>query len=319
MIVNIVNGFLGSGKTTFIKNLISRPTDRGKLVVLVNEFGEIGLDGLFLAESGLEVVEMASGCVCCTLSADLKKQVERIAVQYQPDRLVIEPSGVATIDSVIKVLNNLSLERYVEAIKVILIIDASGFESLYEVAHLFVVAQIKAAQVVFINKCDQVTAREAAEIKNTVLTINNQARVFMGSYGKITNQESRLDALDMLDVVSDSIDDGEGINGPHHHVHAAEQDYESYSAELAGTFDLSLLEDFFQRLDTAYRGKIVRAKGIFNCQQGWQRVEYASRRVETADFNGQIDVSKFVFIGNDLNSMELQNEINNCMAKSGDR
>jgi G3E family GTPase len=317
MIVNIVNGFLGSGKTTFIKNLIDQPTDKGKLVVLVNEFGEIGLDGLFLAESGLDVVELASGCVCCTLSADLKKQVERIAVQYQPDRLIIEPSGVATIDSVLKVLNNLSLERYIDAIKVILIIDASGFESLYAVAQLFVLAQIRAANMIIINKCDQVTVQEAEEIKNTVLTINNQAKVFMGSYGKISATEFYA-----LDGLSETLaEQGEGLTDlhHHHHSHAAEQSYESYSAELAGKFDLRLLEDLFKRLSSSDWGKIIRAKGVFNCQQGWKRLEYASQEVEVADFNGQVATSKFAFIGTDLNQTDLQNEIANCMVESGDR
>ena len=310
MIVNIVNGFLGSGKTTFIKNLLAGPAGGEQVVVLVNEFGEVGIDGLLLGETGLDVVELANGCICCTLSADLKAQVQRIAVKYSPETLFIEPSGVATIDQVLKVLNSLSLEKYVRQINVILVVDVSDFMSLWQSARLFVTAQVESAQVVFINKCDKVEARQVEAIKQSILTINQGAKVLTGTFG-------RPDYLLTKDNLLTDLG-GEGFSGPHRHAHLPGGQYDSLALELDGTFALPKLEAFFASISQGYFGRVTRAKGIFLCAQGWKRLDYASRSVEIADFSGDAMPSRLVVIGHGLRHQELRDEINNCVMGVGE-
>ena len=89
--VDIISGFLGAGKTTFIKELISKVYGDEKIVLIENEFGEIGIDGLFMKESGIEVTEMNSGCICCTLVGDFSKALKKVREEFSPDRIIIEP------------------------------------------------------------------------------------------------------------------------------------------------------------------------------------------------------------------------------------
>ncbi len=104
--VNIISGFLGAGKTTFIKRLIGEVFKGEKLVLIENEFGEIGVDGGFLQDSGIEITEMNSGCICCSLVGDFTKALEETVKTYNPDRIIIEPSGVGKLSDVIAAVNN---------------------------------------------------------------------------------------------------------------------------------------------------------------------------------------------------------------------
>ena len=100
--VDIISGFLGAGKTTFIKKLIEDVFPGERLVLIENEFGEIGIDGGFLKDAGVEITEMNSGCICCTLVGDFSKALQKVLVDYTPDRVIIEPSGVGKLSDVMK-------------------------------------------------------------------------------------------------------------------------------------------------------------------------------------------------------------------------
>ena len=100
--VDIVSGFLGAGKTTFIKQLINEVYAGQKLVLIENEFGEIGIDGGFLKDAGVEITEMNSGCICCTLVGDFSVALKKVMTDLKPDRIIIEPSGVGKLSDVVK-------------------------------------------------------------------------------------------------------------------------------------------------------------------------------------------------------------------------
>lgn len=102
--VDIISGFLGAGKTTFIKKLIEEVFQGEKLVLIENEFGEIGIDGGFLKDAGVEITEMNSGCICCTLVGDFSQALQKVLTEYQPDRVIIEPSGVGKLSDVVKAI-----------------------------------------------------------------------------------------------------------------------------------------------------------------------------------------------------------------------
>ena len=108
--VDIFSGFLGAGKTTLIKKLISEAFKGEKLVLIENEFGEIGIDGGFLKDSGIEITEMNSGCICCTLVGDFGRALVKVMEQFKPDRIIIEPSGVGKLSDVIKAIADVSEE-----------------------------------------------------------------------------------------------------------------------------------------------------------------------------------------------------------------
>ena len=102
--VDIISGFLGAGKTTFIKKLIDQVYAGEKLVLIENEFGEIGIDGGFLKDAGIEITEMNSGCICCTLVGDFSEALQKVLKEYEPDRVLIEPSGVGKLSDIVKAI-----------------------------------------------------------------------------------------------------------------------------------------------------------------------------------------------------------------------
>ena len=112
--VDIVSGFLGAGKTTFIKQLIDQVFKGEKLVLIENEFGEIGIDGGFLKDAGVEITEMNSGCICCTLVGDFSEALKKVMKELAPDRVIIEPSGVGKLSDVVKAVEGVEDKADIE-------------------------------------------------------------------------------------------------------------------------------------------------------------------------------------------------------------
>ena len=121
--VDIISGFLGAGKTTFIKQLINQVYAGQKLVLIENEFGEIGIDGGFLQDAGIEITEMNSGCICCTLVGDFSEALKKVIDEYHPDRVIIEPSGVGKLSDVAKAVEAVKNVADIEVASKIAVVD----------------------------------------------------------------------------------------------------------------------------------------------------------------------------------------------------
>lgn len=121
--IDIYSGFLGAGKTTLIKKMISEGYGDQKLVLIENEFGEIGIDGGFLKDAGIEVTEMNSGCICCTLVGDFSAALQKVLEEYQPDRVIIEPSGVGKLSDVARAIENVKKDADIEIDGRITVVD----------------------------------------------------------------------------------------------------------------------------------------------------------------------------------------------------
>lgn len=313
MIIDIVHGFLGSGKTTFIQQLLEQLTPLEKVVILVNEFGQAGIDGVLLKQGGNEVVELSSGCICCTLKADLSRQVTEIASLIAPDRLVIEPSGVATIQNLLGILGGLRLEPYVQAVRVICIVDVADFLDLYGASPLFVRTQLEQANIIIINKCDLVTEDEAGKIKQEISLINEQAVVLLTQYGRVG-----LEQLDAPPVSADPASNGGGILPRHpNHESFETTHYHSFSRQTADTFSRSALRQFFTLLGDPSLGHIIRAKGIFKYTQGWMRLDFLPDTVNEMELAGEFEYSRVVVIGYNLDHDRLAGELSRCILSGG--
>ena len=189
MIVDVAFGFLGSGKTTFISKVMQEWGKEQKIVVLVNEFGDVGIDGELLSTLGGNVVEMPSGCICCTLQSDFRNQLFEIYNTFHPDRIIIEPSGVATISTIDWILKAQTLEPVIEKINKILIVDATGFKGLYKANRSFVESQLESAHLVILNKCDRVDKRTVQLTQSAVSSINPNIMVLLAEYAAVDWQE----------------------------------------------------------------------------------------------------------------------------------
>ena len=124
--IDIISGFLGAGKTTFIKKLLQEAISGEQVVLIENEFGEIGIDGGFLKDSGIEIREMNSGCICCSLVGDFGKSLSEVLTKYKPDRIIIEPSGVGKLSDVMKAVIDVSADMDVALNSAVTIVDAAN-------------------------------------------------------------------------------------------------------------------------------------------------------------------------------------------------
>ena len=123
--IDVFSGFLGAGKTTLIKKLLREALDGSRTVLIENEFGEIGIDGGFLKEAGIEIKEMNSGCICCSLVGDFGASLKEVIETYAPERILIEPSGVGKLSDVLKAVENVASELNVQVNSAVAVVDAS--------------------------------------------------------------------------------------------------------------------------------------------------------------------------------------------------
>lgn len=328
MIVDIVFGFLGAGKTTFITRVLKDWAVKEKTVVLVNEFGEVGLDGELLAMQGGNVVEMPSGCICCTLQADFKTQLMDIIDTIQPERTIIEPTGVATISQIRSIVELQVFEGAIEQINDILIVDATGFMDLYKANRHFVESQIEYAHIVILNKYDRVDKRKALLTRNSISAINPGITVLTAEFGAVDWAEYQLalstafrstpstDAQHFHDHESADQNRSSPANGKNFHFNEKQDalGYESFGYVFQNlSFDPESLESFFRMLkqEAAGMGEIVRAKGIFQIGDKGILMEIASGELSTQPA-GQVRDSKISIIGKGLDRDKISAALKQC-------
>lgn len=306
MFVEVINGFLGSGKTTLLQNLLRQSNPVEKTVVLVNEFGEVGIDGDLLSGRGADVVELSNGCICCTLKADLRNQVQAIAEELQPDRLYIEPTGVATIKNLMSILGSLTLEKYIDDIRITLVVDAAQFNDILMQNRGYVETQIQTAHIVIINKCDKVDEERLIAIRTVIMGINGSAKLLAATYGQISIQD-----FNVTENTRTEKEQGADISG---HVHeTALKNFEQFSISSDRFFKIDQLRDLFKQLKSSKFGFIDRAKGIFRLSQyQWVRLDMASGDINEFTEDKKFDKSKIVIIGTEIKSESLRKSFEDC-------
>ena len=165
--IDIISGFLGAGKTTFIKKLLQEAIGGEQVVLIENEFGEIGIDGGFLKDSGIEIREMNSGCICCSLVGDFGKSLEEVLTKYKPDRVIIEPSGVGKLSDVMNAVRNVAKDLEVRLNSAVTVVDANKCRMYMKNFGEFFNNQVENAGTIVLSRTD-VTApgkvQKAAEV-----------------------------------------------------------------------------------------------------------------------------------------------------------
>lgn len=339
MVIDIIFGFLGSGKTTFIIKVLEKWGADQKIVVLVNEFGDVGIDGDILTNQGGDVVEMPSGCICCTLQADFRSQMLDISRTIRPERVIIEPTGVATIAQIQSIFEAQLFEDSIEKIHNIMIADATDFMGLYKANRNFMESQVKNAHLVLLNKCDRVDKRKAMVTQGAISAINPEITVLMTEFGAVDWAEYRF-ALSTAPGSKEDVwreenhltqirvamggshpDHGQGqedVYHPHFHEEENALGYESFGCVYDDlSFDWRALEGFFQDLNASKSGmgEIVRAKGIFRVSDKWTLMELAS-----GDFSSQPvsrpSQSKVSIIGKGLDREMIGAALERCFEKN---
>ena len=234
--IDVFSGFLGAGKTTLIKKLLKEALDGSKTVLIENEFGEIGIDGGFLKEAGIEIKEMNSGCICCSLVGDFGSSLKEVIETYAPERILIEPSGVGKLSDVLKAVENVATNLNVKVNSAVAVVDASKAKMYIKNFGEFFINQIAFAGTIILSRTDKVSAEKLAECVALIREHNAKATI-------ITTPLAELDGKAILETIegADTLDDmmremmeqlHDEDEHEHHHHHDHDDDDDEDEHEL---------------------------------------------------------------------------------------
>ena len=217
--IDVVSGFLGAGKTTLIKKLLKDALAGTKVVLIENEFGEIGIDGGFLKESGIEIKEMNSGCICCSLVGDFGTSLKEVITTYAPERILIEPSGVGKLSDVLKAVENVAGDLDVEINSAVAVVDATKCKMYMKNFGEFFINQIEYAGTIILSRADKATQEKMNTCVELIREHNQKATI-------ITTPLDQLDGKDILETIegADKLEDMMADMMKHIHEHGEEDD-----------------------------------------------------------------------------------------------
>ena len=214
--IDVFSGFLGAGKTTLIKKLLKEALDGSKTVLIENEFGEIGIDGGFLKEAGIEIKEMNSGCICCSLVGDFGTSLREVITTYAPERILIEPSGVGKLSDVLKAVEGVAGELDVQVNSAVAVVDASKAKMYSKNFGEFFINQIEYAGTIILSRTDKASDAKIAECVAMIREHNSKATI-------ITTPLDQLDGKAVLETIegADTLEDmmAEMLEHAHEHEH----------------------------------------------------------------------------------------------------
>ena len=338
--VDIYSGFLGAGKTTLIKKMIAEAYAGEKVVLIENEFGEISIDGGFLKDSGIEITEMNSGCICCSLVGDFGKSLRQVVTDYNPDRIIIEPSGVGKLSDVIKAVEGVAEDTPIILNSYTAVVDAKKYAKYIKLFGEFFVDQVQSAGLVVLSRTKDLSEDELEKCTDTLNEINPNSLI-------ITTDWNEINGKQILDVMESGFDYGyedeyidpenfeddddhecchhhDHDEGDHecchhhdhdhddecgcgHHHHHADEVFSSWGTETVRKFTEDEINTILDRLsDSEKFGTVLRAKGIVAGTDGrWIHFDYVPDEHEvrygSADVTGHV-----VVIGTKLNESEIE-------------
>ncbi|MDD6208632.1 MAG: GTP-binding protein [Clostridiales bacterium] len=221
--INIISGFLGAGKTTLIKKLLEEVFHGEKLVLIENEFGEIGIDGGFLKDAGVEITEMNSGCICCSLVGDFGKAMEKVIHDYTPDRIVIEPSGVGKLSDVIRAVQGVKEKNPVELDCFVTVADATKCKMYMKNFGEFYNNQIESANCIILSRTQNMKAEKLEETVRLLQEHNEKAAIITTPWDELKGDQivSAMKKAHSLEDELLKLEEEETcpVCGGHHHDH----------------------------------------------------------------------------------------------------
>ena len=233
--IDIISGFLGAGKTTLIRKLIADALKGQQVALIENEFGEIGIDGGFLKEAGIEIREMSQGCICCSLVGDFAASLKEVMDTYHPDRILIEPTGVGKLSEIMKAIDDASADADLEQGSAVAVVDASKAKLYIRNFGEFFIDQISYAGTIVLTRVDKVSPEKVQECVALLREHNTKATI-------ITTPISELDGkmilaamegtedlqADLLREVLEAEEEDEDEHEHHHHHHDEDEDEDEH-------------------------------------------------------------------------------------------
>ena len=329
--IDIISGFLGAGKTTLIKKLLKEGFQNEQVVLIENEFGEIGIDGGFLKEAGIEIREMNSGCICCSLVGDFGVSLKEVVEKYNPDRIIIEPSGVGKLSDVIKAVQGVQEEVDIALNSYTTVVDAKKCRMYMRNFGEFFNNQVEYAGAIIMSRTDIVDEKKAQEAMELLRSINKKAAIITTPIEKLSGEKLvevmehpvSLEEEMMEEEVCpecghvhehhhehhhhDEHECGCGHDHHHeHHHHHADEVFTSWGKETIRKYTKEELTGILDSLSGSEEyGVILRAKGMLPCEDGtWIYFDMVPEETEiregAPEYTGRLCV-----IGSKLNEEKL--------------
>lgn len=333
--IDIFSGFLGAGKTTLIKKLLKEALNGEQVVLIENEFGEIGVDGGFLKEAGIEIKEMNSGCICCSLVGDFGTSLKEVLSTYKPDRILIEPSGVGKLSDVMKAVRNAIDEHDVVLNSAVAVVDASKAKMYIKNFGEFFNNQIEHAGTIVLSRTQNIDKDKLDRTIELIRQYNEKATIVTTPWDDL-NGKTILDTIEgAKDLEAELMeaalkvpdeehhhhhdhdedehehhhhhDHDEDEHEHHHHHHHADEIFDSYGIETPSAYSKAEIETILSALsDEEKYGIVLRAKGMVpSTEGGWIYFDYVPE--ETNIRSGEPDVTgKICIIGSKIKHHELE-------------
>ncbi len=324
--VDIISGFLGAGKTTLIQKLLKEALQEEKVVLIENEFGEIAIDGGFLKDTGIEIREMSSGCICCSLAGDFTIALREVAEQFSPDRIIIEPSGVGKLSDVSKAVKDAAEGTSLSLHAMTTVVDAKKIDRYSKYIAEFYNDQVGNASTVILSRTQDLTEEELKHAVEVLRGINPSTAMITTPWDELTGTQM-LEAMEDTDALKEMLmrqmdeasetDEDECCDHGHehhhdhdehgHHHHHADDIFTTWGKETPRIYTKEEVEQILKKFDQdkSY-GIVLRAKGILPAKDGiWINFDYVPGecdiRFGAADYTGRICV-----IGEQLNDKKLE-------------
>ncbi len=329
--IDIISGFLGAGKTTLIKKLLSEALVGEKVVLIENEFGEIGIDGGFLKDSGIEITEMNSGCICCTLVGDFEKSLSEVLDRFSPDRVVIEPSGVGKLSDIISAVEKLGRDD-ISLNSFSTVVDAKKCKMYLKNFGEFFCNQVENARAIILSRSQDATEEKLAETIELIRGLNDEANIITTPWDSLDGKQI-LNAMETAKLLSKELEEvhhkvhehhhhehgeecdchehhhhehGEECHCHEHHHHDADEVFTAVGFETIKKYSLDEINAILRSLaDEETYGIVLRSKGIVSANDGWIHFDYVPKESDVRKGRSET-IGKICVIGSNLNEDKIK-------------
>ncbi len=226
--VDVISGFLGAGKTTFIKKMVEEAFQGEKIVLIENEFGEVGIDGGFLKDAGIEISEMNSGCICCTMVGDFDRNLKRVAEQFDPDRIIVEPSGVGKLSDVATSVQNVAKDKPMEINALVTVVNAVKAIKQMKAFGEFFNNQIEFANTVVLSRTQSVDDAKLEKVVSAIREKNPDAAIITTPWDELEAAQIKRVYESKQGMLSELLEEAAHATAEHEAEHHHDHDHEGH-------------------------------------------------------------------------------------------
>ncbi|WP_407311290.1 CobW family GTP-binding protein [Desulfosporosinus sp. SB140] len=295
--VDVISGFLGSGKTTLVKKLL-QIYQKEKVVLIENEFGDIGIDGELVEREGFEVFEISSGCICCIMKKDFVQVLDRIIEEFHPQRIIIEPTGISILSEIIDILHNPEFVDLLQINSLVTVVDSLNYLQQCEVFGEFFEDQITNASALLLSKSQFADRETIDKIVASLREFNQDGEIISkpwdslrpGEFQNLLDSQADLDLSDILHT---------------DYKPCSENEFEALAIKTSRAYSQEELEQILTQLSQSRYGQVLRGKGFLKSTQGYWDFSYTNGQFTVANSHFKAS-GKLCLIGKNLREKEIK-------------